>query len=113
MDQLSDKSHNTPFTPLVAELTPELAQHLGDLPSARRLIQASLEQSYRTHRLATKTLVGMVATAQERIQAAAAEGRLTPLKEAALQHLTLAAMYEMLAIAADTDIKILDTITRW
>lgn len=113
MDQLIYKSSISTLATLVEGLTPVFMRHLSDIHCATALVQAGMNESRKTHYRAVETFAHMVETAQQMIQGAAIEGRITPLKEEALHHLTLAYLYEMLAITDDTNAKILTILARW
>jgi hypothetical protein len=113
MDQLIDKSSNTPLTSSVAQLIPELARHLGDLQCPAVLVQAGLDELCKTHCLAVETFAQVVEKAQQMVQASAVNGRITPLKQAALHHLRQAYLYEMLTIVDDTNAEIVTILSRW
>jgi hypothetical protein len=95
-----------------AELALALAQQVGQIQLAAQVAQMGMAQIVTAHQNASQLSAETLAVADRILQEAVQANRLTPFKEAALQHLRMAYLFEMLSEAEKTGNRIIDVVRR-
>lgn len=94
------------------ELTLALAKQIGQIQVAAQIAEVGMEQIVQAHQNAARLSAETMAVVEQIIQEAAQANRLTPYQEAALQHLRMAYLFEMLAEAEQTGNRLIDLVRR-
>lgn len=95
-----------------AELTLALAQQVGQIQLATQIAKMGMAQIVKTHQYASHLSAETLAVVDQIVQEAEQANRLTPFKQAALQHLRMVYMFEMLAEAEKTGNRLIDVVRR-
>lgn len=94
------------------KLTVALARQVGQIQLAAQVARVGMAQIVTTHENASELSAETLALVDQILQEAAQANHLTPYKEAALQHLRMAYLFEMLAEAEKTGNRIIDILRR-
>jgi hypothetical protein len=94
------------------KLTQALAQQVGEIHLAAQVAQLGLAQIAQTHQLAAQLSAETLAQVDRLLQEAAQANRLTPFKVAALDHLRMVYLFEMLAAVEETGQRLITVVSR-
>lgn len=94
------------------KLTLALAQQVGQIQVAAQVAKLGMAQIIQTHAYASQLSAETLAVVDRLLQQAEQANRLTPFKGAALQHLRMAYLFEMLAEAERTGNQVIQVVSK-